>query len=702
MTRSRRRLGRSLLLAVLVLASLAFQTPAAPGLSAADPVAFAQSAPPTPPTPSGTASVVRVYFTSLADRDRLASQIDALETPTAGGYITAIVDDAQRQTLAAAGYRVEVDQGRTTLLNQPATRLPGQLAGIAGYPCYRTVEETYASMARLAVDHPNLAAWINIGQSWKKLTTSGAAGYDLKVLILTNKSRPGPKPTFFLMAALHAREYSTAELAARFAEYLVSQYGVDPDVTWLLDYFQVDILPQANPDGRKIAEAGLYQRKNVNNTNGGTCSTTPTPWDQFGTDLNRNSSFVWGLDSGSSSDPCSQTYRGPSALSEPETQAIQNYVASIFPHQRGPNPGDAAPAGATGILITLHSYAQEVLFPWGYTSDPAPNSTALQTLGNKFGYFNGYAVCQAPASGCLYSVSGTTDDWSYGELGVASYTFEIGTAFFEPCDSFTNATLPANMPALLYAVKAARRPYQAPAGPDTLQVTTALTTVVPGTPVTLTALADDTRYNSNGYGVEPTHPISAARYSLDAPAWVTGTTTYSLSPSDGAFDSPVENVRGVVDTTGWDPGRHLLFVESQAANGNWGVPSAAFITITSPYGLLAAPPAAAELGLRGTLVRYNLRVTQIGYHTDTFTVTLAGNTWPVQIPTTLGPMPQGQSASLPMTVTVPLAAANGAVDAASVTVTSAGDPAFHKTIVVTTTATAYGGWLPVINVGASK
>ena len=78
------------------------------------------------------------------------------------------------------------------------------------------------------------------------------------------------------MAAIHARELTTAEVATRFAEQLVQRYGVDPDVTWLLDYNEVHILAQSNPDGRKMAEAdagnpnianeNAYWRKNVNNT----------------------------------------------------------------------------------------------------------------------------------------------------------------------------------------------------------------------------------------------------------------------------------------------------------------------------------------------------------------------------------------------------------------------------------------------------
>ena len=652
---------------------------------------MAAAAPQPPPV-----YLVRVYFNSLAERDQLASTLDAQETSTSGGYVTALVDDSQLAALRAAGKRVEIDQGRTALLNQPVQRLQGQAGGIPGFPCYRTVEETYASLAGLAVTYPNLASWLDVGDSWEKVTSGGAAGYDLNVLVLTNKSRPGPKPTFFLMAAIHAREYATAEIATRFAEYLATQYGHDPDVTWLLDDFQVVIMPQANPDGRKLAEAGIYQRKNLNNTNGGACQDPGSIFDQYGTDLNRNSSFEWG-GTGSSNAPCDQVYRGPSQISEPETAAIQAEMAALFPDQRGPALTDTVPLTASGVFVTLHSYGEQDLFPWGFTSDPAPNQTSLQTLGRKFGFYNGYMVCQAPVQGCLYTTSGTTDDWAYGELGVASYTFEVGTDFFESCDNFESTIWPANLPALLYAFKAARRPYQNPAGPETIQLTTTASPVNPGTLVTLMAMADDTRYASRGQGDEPAQNIVAARYSVDEPSWITATPTTSMTAIDGLFNATTEGVRGAIDTTGWTPGNHLVFVESQDADGNWGVPSATFETINPPYALAASPPSAAAAGWPGTTITYTVNLTQLGYLTDTYTVTVTGNAWPVNVPPSAGPLAQGNTAPLNVTVTVPLTATSGTHDLANLTITSIGDPTRWALIPLVTTALPYRAFFPVVN-----
>jgi len=513
--------------------------------------------------------VARVFFADLADLNRLAGELDVWEVVHEEGYLVALLRPDQFATLRRTGYRVEIDEGQTALLDRPSQWLPGQVIGIPGYPCYRTVEETAADMAQLAADHPDMVAWVDIGASWEKVSGT-RPGYDLYALVLTNSAVPGPKPKFLLMAAIHARELVTAELAARFAEYLVADYGTDPDVTWLLDYFEVHVLPMTNSDGRKQAEAGEYWRKNTDDDDG--CTIFPF----YGTDLNRNSSFHWG---GAGTDPCTETYQGPSAASEPETQAIQNYVAGVFSDQRGPGDDDPAPDDAMGVFVTLHSFSELVLFPYGFRPASCPNHAQLETLGRKFGYFNGYKVCQAGEPGCLYPTTGTTDDWAYGELGLAAYTFELGTHFFQGCPTFENAILPENLPALLYAFKAARRPYQSPAGPETLGVTVTPTVTVAGGTVTLTAMADDTRTDSNGWGEEPVQDVAAARYTVDAPSWITGVVSYPMAPADGAFDAAVETVQVIVDTTGWTPGRHILFVEGQDAPGNWGVPSAVFLWV---------------------------------------------------------------------------------------------------------------------------
>ena len=487
-----------------------------------------------------------------------------------------------------------------------------------------------------------------------------------------------------LVAAIHAREYATAELAARFAERLVAGYGVDPDITWMLDYNEIHIIPQANPDGRGWAEQGYSWRKNTDRPE--TCSSGPNnaPY-SYGVDLNRNSTFLWGTcGSGcSSSDPCSVIYRGESPGSEPEVQAIEAYMRSVFADQRGPNLSDAAPIDTNGIFISLHSYGNLVIYSWDFTGSDAPNMPELRRLGRKFGYHNRYSVCNT--SNCLYAVDGSTTDFAYGEFGVATYTFEIGTTFFQSCPSFESSIVQQNLNSLLYAAKAARRPYQLAAGPDTLSVALSAAQVDVGQTVTLTATADDTRYYSNGFGVESSQNVAAARFTIDKPSWEIST-TYPLSPTDGTFNASSEGVRAVMDTSGWTPGRHTIFVESQDSNGAWGVPAAAFVTVYGQRGLeLEQSPASAD-ATSGEIVTHTLILTNTGQQAENLTATVRSETWAVDAGQPVLTLLPNISASLQITVSVPLTASIGMTNVTVVDITSA-YPGLQRTATLQTVVT---------------
>ena len=230
-----------------------------------------------------------------------------------------------------------------------------------------------------------------------------------------------------------------------------------------------------------------------------------------------------------------------------------------------------------------------MLWPWGNTTTPAPNGTALQTLGRKFAFFNGYTPQQAIG---LYPTDGTSDSVSYGELGVAAFTIELGTAFFESCANYTSTIKPNNLPALIYAAKVVRTPYITPAGPDvtTLSLSNgaAGAGVQAGVNVALTASVTDARFN-NSNGTEPTQAIAGAEYYIDVPPWAPGAAAIALSASDGAFNASTEAVTGAINTSGLALGKHTVFVRSLDASGAWGAVSAEFLNIVSgPPALRAA------------------------------------------------------------------------------------------------------------------
>jgi carboxypeptidase T len=441
-----------------------------------------------------------------------------------------------------------------------------QLAGINGFPCYETVEESDASAAQLARDYPEYASWQPIGPAWAK--SNGRPGYDLYVLKLTKQNGVQNKPVLLINSAIHAREYATAPLMLAFAKSLLEGVGNNADADWLLEQQEIHLLLQSNPEGRKIAETGLLWRKNINDTS---CSTG-----NYGVDLNRNFSFSWNsAPEGSSGDSCNQTYRGANAGSEPETQALQQYARSVFQDYRGPLNTDAAPANTPGIHLDIHSYSELVLWPWGENANQAPNGVALQTLGRKFAWFNDYLPMQSIG---LYPTDGTTDGVSYGELGVAAYTFEIGTAFFQSCAVYQNQILPDNLKALWYAARVTAAPYLLPAGPEVqaLQFNTLNGKIRQDQSLTVQFRLTD-QQSSQQNGVEPSQVIrTAALYLNQYPAAATPPDLW-LDAQDGAFDQPVEMVIGTLPEL--PVGKHRLYVRGTDASGQAGPVYASYVEV---------------------------------------------------------------------------------------------------------------------------
>ena len=532
-------------------------------------------------------NVYKAYFPNLATARKAAISFheQLLETDYKGGFLILELDAADMDRLRAFGFRFERATEFIQRRNQALTRFQiertRRVAGapepqsIPGYACYETVEETFAAGDAFIAAKPGLAAWASAGSSWLK--TQGTGGYDMKVLQLTNRAITGDKPKLLINSAIHAREYTTAPLVLEFARWLVNGHGVNADATWILDHHEVHLMLHSNPDGRKRAEAGLSWRKNVNNNH---CRNS----NNRGVDLNRNFSFTWNTTGGvgSSGSACNLTYRGPSAGSEPETQALEAYIRNLWPDRRGPGANDAAPADTSGIHLDIHSYSQLVLWPWGETETPAPNGTALQTLGRRLAWFNGYTPQQSIG---LYPTDGTSDAPSYGELGVASFTIELGTSFFESCTSYNNSTKPTNLPALIYAAKVVRTPYITPAGPDVTTLTlgndAAGAGVTAGTPVVVSASATDTRFNQSN-GAEALQAIQAAQYTIDVPPWETLARPVALQAADGSFNSSTEALAGNIKTNGLAVGKHLVYVRARDAGGTWGPVTASFLNIVAP------------------------------------------------------------------------------------------------------------------------
>ncbi len=419
----------------------------------------------------------------------------------------------------------------------------------ASFPsCYRTYDDLLTFFHERAARYPQFFSWFNLGPSWE--AQNGFSNRNIYAARLTTTFGPAEKPKFFLVAELHAREIVTPEVALDFIDDLLTNYGQDPAITWLLENREIWVIPMANPDGHARAVQVSDWRKNTHRT--ATC-TNGSPPNSYGVDLNRNFGFRWGYGIGASSEPCQLTYRGDAPFSEPETQAVRQLIREQ----------------KFDLIISLHSYGDLILYPWAYTWHPAPDFENLDALAKRMAAQTGYTAIQAPLIG--YTASGDLTDWTYGELGIPSFTFEVGgveDGFFWPSGEVNQQLYHEVRPALIYAALAADKPYEVAGGPEAQQIAVARE----GTQIVVRAQVSD-RWSGRDR-------IAAAE--LFVASLGESDTGIPLQPVDGQCNSESEwmNVRldqnALLDYAGQ---RVPIIVVSQQEDGRRGVPSFAWLDL---------------------------------------------------------------------------------------------------------------------------
>jgi carboxypeptidase T len=239
------------------------------------------------------------------------------------------------------------------------------------------------------------------------------------VRVSNSPNSPTGRPEIWYHSLIHAREPESMEHTIYFMYWLFENYQIDPIATYILENRELYFTPVLNPDGYVYNETnspngGGMWRKNRKNNGGGI----------YGVDLNRNYGIYqyWNSsNNGSSTSPSSETYRGVSPFSEPETKAVQKFVNS---------------RNFVAILGS-HTSGNLMIKPWAWQDPlPTPDDDKFNEYLADMTKYNHYTT-GTPFQTVGYKVRGSADDWYYNDSAhsphrIIAITPETGTTGFWP------------------------------------------------------------------------------------------------------------------------------------------------------------------------------------------------------------------------------------------------------------------------------
>jgi len=259
----------------------------------------------------------------------------------------------------------------------------------AFFNAYHNLQELNAYVKSLATTYANMSKIVPVGKSYQ--------GQDISAFVITS---PKGKPTksIYYEGGIHSREW-ISHASTTFVLYrLVSGYGVDPEITKLVDAFQFHIVWTVNPDGYMYTWSGDRMWRKTRSPNPGSSC--------VGTDPNRNWDNHW-CQQGATRDPCDDAYCGRAAFSEVETKSVANYVKSV---------------GNVQGFIDFHSYSQLWMQPYGWTATKPKDYAAQQKCGlaatGAIKNSHGKVYDEGSIYVIIYPASGSSADWAYDQGGV--------------------------------------------------------------------------------------------------------------------------------------------------------------------------------------------------------------------------------------------------------------------------------------------
>lgn len=276
-----------------------------------------------------------------------------------------------------------------------------------GYEGYHTYQEMVAELEATAARYPAITRLVSIGRSYE-----GRRIWALKISDNAKLDEAEPEVLFESMA--HSREPLALAMNLYLIRLLTQEYGSDAKIRSLVNSREIWIIPMLNPDGVMHDISGGRLRSWRKNRQ-------PTPGSSaVGTDLNRNYGFKWASARGGSTDPASETYRGPSAWSAPETRVMRDFVASRV----------VGGKQQIRVAISWHSFGELIFYPYGYTSSRPPSMSradarTFKALAEQMASRNGYRAARS-------TNAGTLNDWLYGVHRIFGFTFEMYPTAADP------------------------------------------------------------------------------------------------------------------------------------------------------------------------------------------------------------------------------------------------------------------------------
>ncbi|MET1058386.1 MAG: M14 family zinc carboxypeptidase [Nocardioides sp.] len=376
-----------------------------------------------------------VYTATVAPAalaDLAAQGYDVGEQQRAAGgktKVDLVLDKKQASRLEASGVKLDLTRvkGGQTLRQFAAAQAAG------GYTVWRSYDEPGGirdQMYAIARANPQIAKLVKVGT-----TVQGREILAIKLTQGARGIRDGKRPAVLYSGTQHAREWIATEVTRRLmTDYVAKWRANDRSVRKLLTTSELWFMPVLNPDGYQYTfDTERLWRKNLRDNNGdGQISVGD------GVDPNRNFPSHWGYDNeGSSPITSSETYRGPSAASEPETKAMVGLFGRIGFH----------------YMVNYHSNGQWLLYNDGWQiGTPTADDPIYYALS---GNLDNPAIKDfhpGLSSDVLYVTNGEIDGYAQEADGTLSWTPELspgcdGCGFVFPDDeALVEAEFQRNLP----------------------------------------------------------------------------------------------------------------------------------------------------------------------------------------------------------------------------------------------------------------